>query len=372
MTTQDDSLDKTQRTTAWKKTRDAFVQRVFEAGLATAEVFSIYLGDRLGLYRTLAERGPMTAVELSAAAGIDARYAREWLEQQGAAGILDVDATLPTDERRFAISSAHAEVLTDPESPFAMASLCRAMASIGGALPLLVEAYRTGDGVAWDGFGNDMIEAQGDFNRPWLIGSFATEYLPSIPDIHARLQAGARVADVACGVGWAGIAIARAYPNVVVDGFDLDETSIGLATANAQEAGVADRVTFAARDAAAEPSNAGRYDLAVVIEAIHDLSKPVEVLASIRSMLAPGGSLIVADERVADSYQAPADELERLFYGFSILTCLPSGMLEKPSAGTGTVMRRATLEGYAAEAGFARCTVLPIEHDLLRFYRLDP
>lgn len=314
----------------------------------------------------------MTAVELSAATGIDARYAREWFEQQAAASILEVDAGLPEADRRFALPPAHAEVLTDPQSPYSMAPLCRSVASMGGSLPLLLEAYRSGGGVSWDGFGDDMIEAQGDFNRPWLMGSFATEYLPSIPDIHARLLAGARVADVACGVGWAGIAIARAYPNVVVDGFDLDETSIRLATANAQEAGVADRVTFAARDAAAEPSNAGRYDLAVVIEAIHDLSKPVEVLASIRSMLAPGGSLIVADERVGDSYQAPADELERLFYGFSILTCLPSGMVEKPSAGTGTVMRRATLEGYAAEAGFGSCTVLPIEHDLLRFYRLDP
>jgi 2-polyprenyl-3-methyl-5-hydroxy-6-metoxy-1,4-benzoquinol methylase len=358
--------------TTQEERRDAFVQRVFDAGLATAEVFSIYLGDRLGLYRMLNDTGPMTAHELSAAAGIDQRYAREWLEQQGAAAILDVDPSLPMDERRFALPAAHAEVLTDPESPFAMASLCRAMASIGGALPLLLEAYRTGEGVAWDGFGNDMIEAQGDFNRPWLVGSFATEYLPSVPDIHERLKAGARVADVACGVGWAGIAIARAYPNVTVDGFDLDETSIRLATANAQEAGVADRVSFTARDGAAEPANAGLYDLAVVIESVHDMSKPVEVLSSIRSMLAPTGSLIVADERVADTYQAPADELERFFYAFSILTCLPAGMLEKPSAGTGTVMRRATLEGYASQAGFARCTVLPIDHDLLRFYRLDP
>ena len=120
-----------------------------------------------------------------------------------------------------------------------------------------------------------MIEAQGDFNRPWLRGSFGTEILPAIPDIHERLTADppARVADVACGVGWAAIAIATAYPNVRVDGFDLDPSSIELAQANAREAGVADRVTFAVRDAA-DPAAAGQYDLAVVIEAIHDLSQP--------------------------------------------------------------------------------------------------
>ena len=233
--------------TAHDVTRDAFVQRLFGAGLQAMEVLSIYLGDRLGLYRMLAERGPMTAVELSAATGIDARYAREWFEQQAAAAILEVDDALPEAERRFALPPAHAEALTDPQSPYSMAPLCRSVASMGGSLPLLLEAYRSGGGVSWDGFGDDMIEAQGDFNRPWLMGSFATEYLPSIPDIHARLLAGARVADVACGVGWAGIAIALAYPDVVVDGIDLDGTSIRLAGENADAAGVSDRVTFAAR-----------------------------------------------------------------------------------------------------------------------------
>ena len=352
------------------ESRDALVERLFLANIGAMEVLSVYLGDRLGLYRTLAAGGPMSTAEMSAAAGIDARYAREWLEQQAAAGILEVDAGLPQDERRFSLPAGHAEVLTDPDSPFSMTPLCRSSAALGGALPLLLEAYRTGDGVAWDGFGNDMIEAQGDFNRPWLLGSLATEYLPSIPDIHERLLGGARVADIACGVGWAGIAIALAYPDVRVDGFDLDETSIALALENARTAGVADRVTFTAGDAAGVAAD-DSYDLAVVIEAIHDMSRPVEVLSSIRSMLARDGTLIVADERTADAFRAPATETERLYYAFSILTCLPSGMIEQPSAATGTVMRQETFERYAADASFSAVSVLPIEHDFLRFYRLD-
>src|SRR5262249_13855771 len=153
------------------------------------------------------------------------------------------------------------------------------------ALPALLDAFRTGGGVDWAAYGPDMIEAQGDFNRPWIRARLGTEILPALTDVDARLRADppARAADVASGGGWAGIAIAAAYPNVRVDGFDLDPSSVDLANANAREAGVADRVSFAIRDAA-DPAAVGRYDLVVVVEAIHDLSHPVAVLSAIRSM----------------------------------------------------------------------------------------
>jgi 2-polyprenyl-3-methyl-5-hydroxy-6-metoxy-1,4-benzoquinol methylase len=239
-------------------------------------------------------------------------------------------------------------------------------------MPDLVSAFRSGGAVGWSAYGRDMVEAQGDFNRPWLVGSLGTNYLPSIPDIHERLmsEAGANVADVACGVGWAAISLARAYPSITVDGFDLDESSIEIASRNAKEAGVADRVHFEAKDAA-DPALESRYDLAMVVEAIHDLSQPVAVLRSIREMLKPGGTVIVADERTEDSFTAPASETERLFYAYSVLCCLPSAMDDDRSAATGTVMRRTTFETYAREAGFDGVSVLPIEHDFLRFYRLD-
>jgi SAM-dependent methyltransferase len=354
-----------------EEARAAFVDRLFRAAVDAMDVAAVYVGDRLGLYRTLAREAAMTAPELAAAAAIDGRYAREWLEQQAATGVLDVEGVdLPPEQRRFSLPAAHAEALVDPESPYSMAPLCRSIVAAVGAAPTVVEAFRTGDGVGWEAYGQDMVEAQGDFNRPWLVASFATEYLPAIPDVHARLRDGGRVADVACGVGWAAIAIARAYPSVTVDGFDLDEASIALARRNADAAGVSDRVHFAARDA--RDHDGGRYDLAVVVEALHDMSRPVDVLAAIRETLAPAGAVLVADERVSDSFVAPADDRERLFYGYSVLTCLPSGRYEKPSAATGTVMRRSTLEAYAAAAGYRDVSVLPIDHDFLRFYRLDP
>jgi ubiquinone/menaquinone biosynthesis C-methylase UbiE len=351
--------------------RDDLVERLFAAGLGMAEVLTVYLGDTLGLYRELRDRGAMTAPELAKEAGILPRYAREWLEQQAAAGIVTVDdPSAAPDERRYELPEGHVEPLLDPESPSAIAGFCKSFVAIAGVMPELVSAFRSGGPVPWDAYGRDMIEAQGDFNRWWLVGSFGTEYLPSIPDLHERLSGGAKVADVACGVGWAAISLARAYPNVTVDGFDLDEPSIELARQNAAEARVADRVTFETRDAS-DPTLRGAYDVAMVIEAIHDLSQPVAVLGAIHEMLKPGGTLIVADERTEDAFTAPASETERLFYAYSVLCCLPSAMDDPSSAATGTVMRQATFEGYAKQAGFDEVSVLPIEHDFLRFYRLD-
>jgi 2-polyprenyl-3-methyl-5-hydroxy-6-metoxy-1,4-benzoquinol methylase len=353
--------------------RDELVERLFSASLGMAEVLTVYLGETLGLYRALGRAGSMTASALAKETGIFERYAREWLEQQAAAGILAVeDVTADAAERRYHLPPGHIEPLLDLDSPYSIAPLCKSFVAVSGTMPSLVAAFRSGGPVPWSAYGRDMVEAQGDFNRPWILGSLGTEYLPSIPDLHARLtnEPGAKVADVACGVGWAAISLARVYPKIIVDGFDLDELSIEIASRNAQEAGVADRVRFEARDGAA-PGLEGQYDLAMVVEAIHDLSQPVAVLSGIREMLKPGGTLIVADERTEDSFTAPAGETERLFYAYSVLCCLPSAMDDHTSAATGTVMRKTTFERYAKEAGFDDISVLPIEHDFLRFYRLD-
>jgi 2-polyprenyl-3-methyl-5-hydroxy-6-metoxy-1,4-benzoquinol methylase len=176
---------------------------------------------------------------------------------------------------------------------------------------------------------------------------------------------------VACGVGWASIAIARAYPKARVDGFDLDESSIELARQNAREAGLSDRVSFSTRDVA--DAEAGQYDLAVIIEAVHDMSQPVAVLSSIRRMLAPHGVALIADEKTEDAYTAPASESERLYYGFSVFTCLPAAMTEQPTAAIGTVIRADTMRRLASEAGFQNVERLDEpELDMLRFYRLTP
>ncbi len=346
--------------------------RIFEATLGSLELFTVYLGDKLGLYAALAGSGPATSVELAEGTNTAERYVREWLEQQAVAGILEVeDVQEDATSRRYSLPAGHDEVLIDPDSLYSMTPLAKYVVAVSNPLTLLLEAFRTGNGVPYSSYGADAREAQAGLNRPLFVNLLGAEWLPSIPSVHRRLQADppARVADIGCGAGWSCIAIAKAYPKVQVDGFDLDEPSVELARSNAQQAGVSDRITFYARDAA-DLSLSGQYDLVTAFEMVHDLARPVDVLRTMRSLAGDDGAVIVMDERVGDKFAAPADEVERFMYGFSVLMCLANGMAERPSAETGTVLRVDTLRRYAVEAGFKGIEVLPIEHESFRFYRL--
>jgi 2-polyprenyl-3-methyl-5-hydroxy-6-metoxy-1,4-benzoquinol methylase len=354
--------------------RDALVERIFGSSIEFMEILSIYVGDRLGFYRTLADTGEATASQMADASGTHGRYAREWLEQQAVAGILEVeDADADPEERRYRLPEGHDEVLLERDSLYYMAPFARMMVGISRPLPAVLEAFRTGGGVPYPEYGEDTREGIAYANRPMFVNLMGTEWLPAVPDVHERLQSDppARVADIGCGTGWSSISIARAYPKARVDGFDLDEDSIAEAKANAEAEGLTDRVTFQVRDAA-DPELSDRYDLAIAIECIHDMGRPVEALRAMRSMAGNDGAVLVADERVGEDFAAPGDEVERLMYGFSIVHCLPVGMAERPSAGTGTVMRPATLRRYATEAGFSGVEILPIENDFWRFYQLVP
>jgi 2-polyprenyl-3-methyl-5-hydroxy-6-metoxy-1,4-benzoquinol methylase len=352
--------------------RDALVERLFQATIATFDLYGVYLGDRLALYRVLADRGASTAGELADTAGIDARYAREWLEHQAATGILGVEnADDEPEARRFFLPPGHDEVLVDETSLNFSATLAQAAVACGRPIDAVVEAFRSGEGITFEGYGPDGRLSQARGTRPMFEQLLGGEWLPSIPELHDRLNADppARVADVACGSGWSSISLARAYPKVTVEGIDLDEASIEDAERNLAGSGVAERVRFHNRNAA-DADFSDRFDLVTIFEALHDMSRPVDVLRRARGMLADGGSVLIADERTEDSFTAPASDRERLYYGFSVMTCLPNGMVGHDAAGTGTVMRPNTLRRYATEAGFSRVEILPIENDSWRFYLL--
>jgi SAM-dependent methyltransferase len=354
-------------TTDAAQRRDALAERLFEGVLGMVDVYMVYVGERLGLYRELA-RGPAGPAELAARTGTRERYVREWLEQQAVTGLLDVD-----EGRVYSLPRGHEEVLVDRDNPAYMSAFARMMAGIVRPLPKVLQAFRTGGGVPYADYDADFCDGQGEMNRVQFVNSLASEWLPALEDVDARLRADppARVADVACGTGWSSIAIAEAYPKVQVDGIDLDPYSIELARRNLAGAGLDGRVRFEVRDAA-DPELAGRFHLVTVFEAVHDMSHPVEALRGMRSLLAEGGSVLVADERVAEEFTAPGDEVERVMYGFSVLHCLPTAMTDEDSAATGTAMRPATLRAYAEAAGFGHVEVLPIENDFWRFYRLKP
>jgi SAM-dependent methyltransferase len=179
------------------------------------------------------------------------------------------------------------------------------------------------------------------------------------------------VADIGAGGGWSAIGIAKAFPETTVEALDLDPASVELARANVAAAGLSNRVQVSLRDAA-DPRLAGGFDLVLILEALHDMARPVDALRAAKTLVREGGAVLLVDERVAESFAPNGDDIERLMYGWSIVHCLPAGMAEQPSAATGTVLREGTARKYAAEAGFGRVEVLPVEHLFFRLYRLTP
>jgi SAM-dependent methyltransferase len=349
---------------------NALAERLRADTMSALELFSVYLGQRLGLYRALADGEPVTSIELAARTGTAERYIREWLEHHAANGLIEVDD--PTAEplaRRYQLPPEHVPVLADVDDLRYQAHRGIDVARAARSLPDVVEAYRTGGApppIPWE------PEGRAESNRPIYLNLLGTEWLPSIPDVDRRLRADppARIADVACGMGWSSIAMALAYPAVSVHGFDLDEDAIAAARRYAEREGVSERVTFSVSDAS-DPGLAGRFDLVTILEALHDMTRPVEALRVARAMLADGGSVLVGDEPVGEAFTAPAPEADRYAYGWSLIACLPAAMGDPETAATGTVMRPGTLRRYAADAGLPKVEI-PIETDDWRFYRLSP
>ena len=354
--------------------RDTFINQFLQSAAGTFSLFSIYIGDRLGLYRALANGGPATSAELAARTGTHERYIREWLEQQTVAGILEVEnEEHGIATRRFSIPPGHVEPLIECGSLNYVAPLAQLLVGAVRPLPSVLDAYRNGGGVAFDEYGADLREGQAAINYPAFWHQLPEEWLPSISDVHVRLESDppARVADIGCGYGWSSLGMARGYSKVHVDGFDLDAPSIERAQVNAQRNELANRVHFQVRDAG-DPSLAGQYDLVTAFECVHDMNNPVGALQTMRRLAKQDGVVLIVDERVGDAFTAKGNDVEWMMYGWSILHCLPVGMTDHDAAGTGTVMRTDTLKQYAAQAGFSKVEVLPIEHFFFRFYRLTP
>ena len=351
---------------------DGFVERIFESVLGMMDAWSIYLGDKLGLYDALNGAESLSRDEIVAETDAHWRYVTEWLEQQVTTGILDVDdPTNAEGERRYSLPRAHAEVLCDRDSVNFLTPFVRLVTAGGIQLPSLVDSYRSGGGVSWADFGDDMRTGQAEMNRPWFLNSIGSEWFPQSEKLSGIVgRADARIADIGCGEGWSSIAMAKAYPHITIDGFDIDEASIVAARANAEAAGVADRVRFHSSDAS-EIVGEGEYDLVTFFECVHDMPRPVEALTTAHRLVKDDGQVVVMDEAVGDAFGDRDDEIERLMYGFSLFVCLPDGMSHEGSVGTGTVMRPSTLEAYAQKAGFAGVSTLPIENDLWRFYALE-
>jgi 2-polyprenyl-3-methyl-5-hydroxy-6-metoxy-1,4-benzoquinol methylase len=349
---------------------EEFAGGLFMSCLATMELANVELGLRLGLYEALAGAGPVTARELAARAGIAPRYAREWLEQQAVASVVTVDdPSKEPEDRRFELPNAHAHVLLEDDSEACMKPCVAVVPWVAKAIDIMVEEFREGTGASFGLF--DLHDLQAAFTRPVFVNHLTQNWLPALPEVQAKLDAGApvRIAEVGCGEGLAAITIARAYPNAEVDGYDLDPASIAAAQLAAADAGVADRASFELRDAA-DPSIEGDYDLVMAIEMLHDVPDPVGILRTMRSLAGTDGTVLVVDERAEEKFSVPTNEMERFFYSFSTLHCLAVSM-QDDGAGTGTVIRPSTVRQYATDAGFATIEALDVEHPQFVLYRLS-
>jgi 2-polyprenyl-3-methyl-5-hydroxy-6-metoxy-1,4-benzoquinol methylase len=350
-------------------TEDALTSRVLHATIHALELYGIYLGKELGLYEALKSGRRITPPELACAAGIAPRYAREWLEQQAVAGFLRVDSSdAAAESRRYWLPAEHMNVLAADDHPSHLAPLAQMVAGIGGALERVANAYRSGGGVAYPHFGAAFRAGQAGINRPAFSSDLVERWIPALPDVHrALVSTPMRVADVGCGAGWSTLAMAKAFPKADVVGLDLDPASVYDAQRNAAAHGVAVRFDVRAAEAL---NDEGPFDLVLVLEALHDMARPDEALRAIRDALAPGGSVIIADEKVGDHFHAPGDDIERLMYGWSIVHCLPVAMADQPSAAIGTVIRADTVHALAAAAGLPRVETVPVDGGFFRLYRL--
>ena len=350
-------------TTEDEQRRDALAERLFGSLLAGNELLTVELGRRLGLYTAVHSHGRTTPAQLAARTGIAQRYATEWLEQQAAAGFLDVDGD------HFTLPAAHVPVLLVDTDPAHLMGAAPMLAALALTLPAVATAYQAGGGVPYEEFGTELRHGIAAFNRPAFTNDLAG-WLETMPDVASRLSAGGQVLDLGCGTGWSSIAIAEAFPAARVHGVDTDTASIDEARRHAAHAGVADRVTFTAANAVDVPTDEP-YDLACAFEALHDMGEPVRVLHAARAALAPGAPVLIVDERVSETFTAPADEVERMMYSFSVLHCLPATMAESTAVANGTMLRPATVRDWARQAGYPTVDVLPIENPFWRFYRLD-
>ena len=343
----------------------ALGERLFEAAVDGMDVIAVAIGDRLGYYRAL-DQGPQTPDALAAATGTSPRYAREWLEQQAMTGFL------VHESGSFALAPGVAETLARPGTSYWQAPLMRQVAAAAAQWTRIADGAATGKGLGWSDYGPDMFESQSDMNAAGLLESLADTWLAAaMPDVYRRLADGdpMRVADVGCGGAWASIALARRFPQVTVDGYDVDAATVAMARRNVEGEGLADRVQVLQQDPAKDAPE-GAYDLVMAFECIHDMPAPVEVLAGMRRMTKPDGRVLVGDMAGAESFTPDGDLTQRALYDFSLLVCLPDAMSGNPETATGTVMRPSTMDRYAREAGFTSARPLDVEHDMWRFYDL--
>ena len=307
----------------------------------------VLLGDRLGLFTSLATGGTMTAEELAERTGTSARYVAEWLLAMAASGYVDHHG-----ERRFGLSPEQAAVLTEPDHPAYMAGGFQSLNAGVRNLDRMTEAFRTGEGVGWHEHHPDMFEGTERFFRPGYLAALTKSWIPALAGLEERERRGAQVADLGCGLGASTRIMAAAYPASSFVGTDYHEPSIAQARARAEEAGVADRIRF---DVVSAQELTGHYDLVTLFDCLHDMPDPLSALTSVRRAVRDDGWVLLVEPMSWDRVEDALNPVGRVYAGASVLICLPSGLSAEPRTGLGNQAGPARTLALAEQAGFTRC-----------------
>lgn len=344
-----------------------FLQKaVGDIGTAMASAL-VCVGERAGLFRAMAGAGLMSAQDLAQRTGTHPRQIGEWLAAMTTAGYVEHEAR--GDEDLFRLPDEFAMFLTDPQAESWLGGLFGALPSVIGVVPQLTDALMRGDGVSFRDYGDAMPIALEQMNRNLYEKSLVSKWLPLMPEVVRRLEAGGRALDVGCGTGVAAVLIAQAFPQARIDALDLDARSIAMAQARAEQAGVADRVRFRAAPAESLAPEE-RYDLITTFDVIHDLPDPGGVLRRIRAALAEGGSYLMVEPNMQDSLAENCEHpFARMLYGISCLHCVPQS-LAQGGPGLGACWGPTRARAFARDAGFTSFETLPIRKPALAFHEL--
>jgi ubiquinone/menaquinone biosynthesis C-methylase UbiE len=326
----------------------------------------IYIGDRVGLFKAMAGAGPLSVAETATKTGLQERYVREWLSAMAAAGIVEYD----TATERFTLPEEHAAVLADENSPSFLAGFFQNTPAMMTTAPRVAEAFIKGGGVPFSECGPDVIAGIDRSNRAQYQYHLVKRWLPTMPEVVARLEAGARVADIGCGSGYPSVLMAQAFPQSRFYGFDVSEESLERARADAQKKGVADRVEFLRISATAIPETP-KFDLITSFDTIHDMVNPRGALRAIRRALADDGTYFMVEPKAGDTLAENLNPMGAMMYSMSTLHCLTVS-LAHGGEGIGTAIGPRKVRELVEEAGFTRLRRLPIEHLAQAFYEIRP
>jgi SAM-dependent methyltransferase len=326
---------------------NAFIGRfVIDLG-ASVHAGMVVIGEKLGLYKALAE-GPLSSAELATKTATDERYIREWLASQAAGGYI----TYHEDTQNFSLSAEQAFTLVDEDSPAYLPGAFELALGSLAAVPRIVNSFRTGDGMGWHEHDEGVFHGCEKFFRPGYAAHLVTSWIPALHDVKEKLEAGARVADVGCGKGASTLLMAKAFQKSRFFGFDYHDKSIEAARESALRCGIDDCVSFEVSKAKAFPGN--DYDFVAVFDCLHDMGDPIGAAAHVRQSLAKDGTWMIVEPFASDHLKDNLNPVGRIYYSFSTLLCTPCSRSQEVGRCLGAQAGESQIREVVMSAGFSR------------------